>query len=183
MSTSSSTTRTHRSPRWRIGTVALAIVSAAMLAPSASAASGVGLATPAAGGQPATPDNLTSYTPSAPQNVGLPVGQPATPDNLTSYTPSAPQNVGLPGGQPATPDNLTSYTPSAPQNVGLSGGQVTVPTDGMAKQAPVESVSVVQTGGFDWGAAAAGFGLAAGAGLLAAAALTLRRRRTLTHTH
>jgi hypothetical protein len=48
---------------------------------------------------------------------------------------------------------------------------------------PVQTVRVVQPDGFDWGDAAAGFGIAAGAALLAGAALTLRRRSTLAHMH
>ena len=49
--------------------------------------------------------------------------------------------------------------------------------------APAQTVRVVQPDGFDWGDAAAGFGIAAGAALLAGAAFTLRRRSTLAHTH
>jgi len=48
---------------------------------------------------------------------------------------------------------------------------------------PVQTVRVVRTDGFDWGAAAAGFGVAAAAALLAGAAFTLRRRATPAHTH
>ena len=46
-----------------------------------------------------------------------------------------------------------------------------------------QTVRVIRPNGFDWGDAAAGFGIAAGAALLAAAAFTLRRRTTPAHTH
>ena len=87
MSTCSSTTRAHRSLRWLIGPVAIAIALVAILAPSAQA-------------------TRRPYTPWAPQNAGLPSGQAAIPDNLEPYTPWAPQNVGLPSGQAAIPDGL-----------------------------------------------------------------------------
>lgn len=157
MSTSSSTTRTHRSLRRLIGPVALGIVLVTMLAPSAQAA-----------GRP--------YTPWAPQNAGLPNGQVASPDNLKPYTPSAPQNVGLLSSQVASPDGpaLLPVEPlGIPADPSISGSEFG-PT---SLATPSPAVSQV-TNDFDYGDAGIGAALAIVAALVfSGLAASLRRRR------